>query len=56
MSDLPELNLFEEIQGIANSSDFYTYTQDEFNKTWSPNNLVLMVTVNEGHFGSPMPV
>jgi len=35
MSDLPELNLFEEIQGIANSSDFYTYTQDEFNKTWS---------------------
>lgn len=35
MSDLPELNLFEEIQGIANSSDFYTYTQEEFNKTWS---------------------
>jgi len=35
MSDLPELNLFEEIQGIANSSDFYAYTQDEFNKTWS---------------------
>jgi len=35
MSDLPELNLFEEIQGIANSSDFYTYTQEEFNKTWT---------------------
>lgn len=35
MSALPELNLFEEIQGIANSSDFYTYTQEEFNKTWS---------------------
>jgi len=35
MSDLPELNLFEEIQGLANSSHFYTYTQDEFNNTWS---------------------
>lgn len=35
MSDLPELNLFEEIQGIANSADFYTYTQDQFDKTWS---------------------
>lgn len=35
MSDLPELNLFEEIQGIANSSDFYTFSQDEFNRTWS---------------------
>ena len=35
MSDLPELNLFEEIQGIANSADYFTYTQDEFNKTWN---------------------
>jgi len=44
MSDLPELNLFEEIaeiHGLINSSDFYTYTEDqrfaedEFNKTWS---------------------
>jgi hypothetical protein len=35
MSDLPELNLFEEIQGIANSADYYTYTQDQFDKTWS---------------------
>jgi len=35
MSDLPELPLFEEIEDISNSSNFYTYTQDEFNKTWS---------------------
>jgi len=35
MSDLPELPLFEEIEDISNSSDFFTYTQDEFNKTWS---------------------
>jgi len=44
MSDLPELNLFEEIaeiHGLTNSSDFYAYTEDqrfaedEFNKTWS---------------------
>jgi len=35
MSDLPELPLFEEIKDISNSSDFFTYTQDEFNKTWS---------------------
>jgi len=35
MSDLPELPLFEEIKDISNSSDFFTYTQDEFNKAWS---------------------
>merc|ERR1712038_355533 len=29
MSDLPELPLFEEIKDISNSSDFFTYTQDE---------------------------
>jgi len=35
MSDLPELPLFEEIQDISTSPSFFTYTQDEFNKTWS---------------------
>lgn len=35
MSDLPELPLFEEIKDISNSSDFFTYTQDEFNRTWA---------------------
>jgi hypothetical protein len=35
MSDLPELPLFEEIEDISTSPNFFTYTQDEFNKTWS---------------------
>lgn len=35
LSDLPELHLFEEIQDVSNSSDFFTYTKDQFNKTWS---------------------
>lgn len=35
LSDLPELHLFEEIQDVSNSSDFFTYTKDQFNQTWS---------------------
>ena len=26
---------FEEIKGIANSPDFYMFTKEEFNKTWT---------------------
>jgi len=35
MSDLPALHLFEEIQGLSNSTDFYNYNKEDPNKTWS---------------------
>ena len=35
MSDLPALQLFEEIQGLSNSMDFFSYTKEDLNKTWS---------------------
>ena len=35
MSDLPALHLFEEIQGLSNSTDFYSYNKEDPNKTWS---------------------
>merc|ERR1711981_857461 len=35
MSDLPALHLFEEIQGLSNSTDFYCYNKEDPNKTWS---------------------
>ena len=36
MADLPALNLFEEIQGLSNSMDFYSYnTKEDLSKTWS---------------------
>jgi len=35
MSDLPALQLFEEIQGLSNSADFYNYNKEDPNKTWS---------------------
>ena len=37
MSDFPELDLFEEIVDISrsNSPDFASFTQKEFNNTWS---------------------
>jgi len=35
MSDLPALQLFEEIQGLSNSTDFYNYNKEDPNKTWS---------------------
>jgi len=33
MADLPALQLFEEIQGLSNSMDFWT--KDDLNKNWS---------------------
>jgi len=35
LSDLPELHLFEEIQDVSTNSDFFTYTKEQFNQTWS---------------------
>jgi len=35
LSDLPELHLFEEILDVSNSTDFFTYTKEQFNQTWS---------------------
>ena len=35
MSDLPALQFFEEIQGLSNSMDFFSYTKEDLNKTWS---------------------
>ena len=35
MSDLPALQLFEEIQGLSNSMDFYSYTKEDLSRTWS---------------------
>jgi len=64
MSDLPELNLFEEIaeiHGLTNSSDFYAYTEDqrfaedEFNKTWSNyEDETVMDTKEHSSWSSPV--
>lgn len=35
MSDLPALQFFEEIQGLSNSMDFFSYTKEDLTKTWS---------------------
>jgi len=35
MSEILDLPLLEEIQDIATCGDFYSFTKDEFNKTWA---------------------
>lgn len=35
MSEILHLPLLEEIQDIATCGDFYSFTKDEFNKTWA---------------------
>lgn len=34
MSDFPELRLFDEVQDLATSSDFFAFTRDQFNRAW----------------------
>ena len=35
MSEILHLPLLEEIQDVSTCADFYVFTKDEFNKTWS---------------------